>query len=104
MQLVVRRVPRYKPQFVRMKRPADALRRADSVKLTTQKPYLAQPWLLRKDDPEGKIEAAEADNAGDVFSKTSKNLILTTTSPQRCLVRFAPRLSWRGSQCIYLLE
>ena len=43
MQLVVRRVPRYKPQFVRMKRPADALRRADSVKLTTQNHI----WLSR---------------------------------------------------------
>ena len=74
MQLVVRRVPRYKPQFVRMKRPADALRRADSVKLTTQKPYLAQPWLLRKDDPEAvDSENAASDPSNYFYSKNDRS-------------------------------
>ena len=58
MQLVVRRVPRYKPQFVRMKRPADALRRADSVKLTTQNHIWRLTLLGMKVPSERQLEEA----------------------------------------------
>ena len=52
MLLVVRRVPRYKPQFFRMKGPADALRRAGSVKLTTQNHIWLRHACYEKMTPE----------------------------------------------------